>query len=163
LTLSARRACDAVDLVKNAGELGYLKPMFDRRVIESLRYDDELRVGEDFDFLLRALAATGGMTVYPELGYLYRQRTSSLSKGSARRALEGMLVADQRFRATQRASGPLLSELDRRRSALKTRLHWENVKASVREKRVVHALREAVMHPGIAHYALGSLFKFAAR
>ncbi|MFC0397030.1 glycosyltransferase family 2 protein [Paraburkholderia rhizosphaerae] len=163
LTLSAKRACDAVDLVKNAGELGYLKPMFDRRVIESLRYDDELRVGEDFDFLLRALAATGGMTVYPELGYLYRQRTSSLSKGSARRALEGMLVADQRFRATQRASGPLLSELDRRRSALKTRLHWENVKASLREKRVVHALREAVMHPGIAHYALGSLFKFAAR
>jgi succinoglycan biosynthesis protein ExoO len=163
LTLSAKRNCDAIDLVKNAGELGYLKPMFDRRVIEGLRYDEHLRVGEDFDFLLRALAASGSMTVYPELGYLYRQRTSSLSKGSARRALEGMLDADQRFRATQRASAPLLAELDRRRTALKTRLHWENVKASLREKRIVPALREALMHPGVAHYALGSLFKAAGR
>jgi succinoglycan biosynthesis protein ExoO len=163
LTLSAKRTCDAIDLVKNAGELGYLKPMFNARAVEGLRYDEQLRVGEDFDFLLRALAASGGMTVYPEFGYLYRQRTSSLSKGSARRALEGMLAADQRFRATQRASGPLLAELERRRRALKTRLHWENVKASLREKRIVYALREAVMHPGIAHYALGSLFKIAGR
>ncbi|CAB3768519.1 glycosyltransferase family 2 protein [Paraburkholderia solisilvae] len=163
LALQGKQTCDAVGLVKNDA-FGYLQPMFDRRAIEGVRYDEHLRVGEDFYFLLRVLAAHGSMTLYPEMGYLYRQRTRSLSKGVARQALEGMLVADQRFRAgAQRASESLLSELERRRRSLTTRLHWENVKTSLREKRIGFALREAALHPGIAHYALGSLFKFAGR
>lgn len=61
--------------------LGYLKPVFRRAflVAHGLRYDDHLRNGEDFHFVLEALARGAVMRFRAEPGYVYSVGQASVS------------------------------------------------------------------------------------
>ncbi|MEO8684401.1 MAG: glycosyltransferase [Devosia sp.] len=59
--------------------LGYLKPMIRADVLGALRYDESLRIGEDYDLVLRQLLAGAAMVVVPEPYYLYRRHSGSIS------------------------------------------------------------------------------------
>ena len=62
---------------------GYMKPMFDRRFLsrQSLRYDETLRIGEDYILLASALAKGGRCAIEPSVGYSYHVRSGSISRG----------------------------------------------------------------------------------
>lgn len=60
-------------------QLGYTKPIFRQTCLGDLRYRDDLRVGEDFDLLLRFAAAGHDLTIVPEALYLYRRHAASVS------------------------------------------------------------------------------------
>ncbi|MCJ2056408.1 glycosyltransferase [Methylobacterium sp. J-048] len=62
-------------------KLGYLKPMLRADLVRrhGLRYDTEVRIGEDFLFCLGALAAGARFVVGSYAGYGYRRGPSSLS------------------------------------------------------------------------------------
>ncbi|MEX3630388.1 MAG: hypothetical protein VB138_13985, partial [Burkholderia sp.] len=156
LDLTKRTIYSAIDLVRDAGRLGYLKPMFDRHIIEKISYNEQLRVGKDFDFLLRAVMRYGDVAVYPEMGYLYRERHGSLSREAASQALEAMIVADQRFRTEHHIDNTLLAALDRRLQAMSTRLHWEYVKTCLRQRRFAKAFRAILVHPRVICHAVDS-------
>lgn len=68
-------------LLRVGTNLGYLKPMFRRSFIarHGLTYDETLRIGEDFQFCLSALAAGARYHVVSDAFYLYRVRPGSLS------------------------------------------------------------------------------------
>lgn len=72
--------------------VGYLKPVIRRAALGDLRYREEMRVGEDFDFLLRAILRGVRFAVVPEGWYLYRRHRASISHrlGMA----EAMAIAD---------------------------------------------------------------------
>lgn len=57
--------------------LGYLKPIFRRSF--NARYNEDLRIGEDSDLILRLLVGGARMRIYPELGYFYRKHAASIS------------------------------------------------------------------------------------
>jgi succinoglycan biosynthesis protein ExoO len=61
--------------------LGYLKPLFRRAFLEAhgLRYDERLRNGEDFHFVLEALAQGAVMRFQAEPGYVYSVAAGSVS------------------------------------------------------------------------------------
>lgn len=52
-----------------APALGYLKPMIRAGLLQHLRYDESLRIGEDYDFVLRLLLGGARMVVLPEPFY----------------------------------------------------------------------------------------------
>jgi succinoglycan biosynthesis protein ExoO len=97
-----------------ADQLGYLKPImridFLRR--HNLTYDESLTIGEDFDLVLRALAAGAVYRYTPASGYRYRRRAGSISHridaaqlermGAALTATASVLPADARRLATRR-------------------------------------------------------------
>ncbi|MDE2488368.1 MAG: glycosyltransferase [Alphaproteobacteria bacterium] len=74
-------------------ELGFLKPLMRRAFLEAnrLRYDETLRLGEDFALYARALALGARFKILPPCGYVAVERGDSISSrhGAAElRALE---------------------------------------------------------------------------
>jgi succinoglycan biosynthesis protein ExoO len=78
---------------------GYMKPIFERRLLRQhgLRYDETLRVGEDYILFASALAKGGRCAVEPEIGYSYHVRTGSISRVLESGHVAAMLAADRVF------------------------------------------------------------------
>jgi succinoglycan biosynthesis protein ExoU len=86
-------------------ELGYLKPLMRRGFLESmrLRYDDRLRLGEDFVLYVQALLRGAKLVLVPSCGYVAVARSGSLSRAhgalelAALEAADGRLLEEARF------------------------------------------------------------------
>jgi Glycosyltransferases involved in cell wall biogenesis len=63
------------------GEIGFLKPVMRRSFLDAhgLRYDESLRLGEDYDLYLRALLRGARYTIIEHCGYAAVVRPDSLS------------------------------------------------------------------------------------
>jgi succinoglycan biosynthesis protein ExoO len=79
--------------------LGYLKPMIRTRMAGSHRYDETMRIGEDFEFIARLLLDGAAFIAVPQPWYLYRRHASSTSHRLTTADLECMIGADERMRA----------------------------------------------------------------
>lgn len=86
------------DFAGARNHLGYVKPVIRRQALGVLRYRTDLRVGEDFDLLLRLAAAGQPLTVLPEAWYLYRRHAASISHRLGAEDAAAMLRAMQDFR-----------------------------------------------------------------
>ena len=78
---------------------GYLKPVFERAFIEqhALRFDENLRIGEDYVFLASALALGARCVIEPIPGYNYNIREGSISRVLELRHIEAMVEGDRVF------------------------------------------------------------------
>jgi succinoglycan biosynthesis protein ExoO len=75
---------DATALLRAEGgtppvPVGYLKPLIRRGTLGTLRYREDLPIGEDFDLLLRLSLKGARIAVLPEPWYLYRRHARSTS------------------------------------------------------------------------------------
>lgn len=117
--------------------LGYLQPMFRRRVIaeQGLVYDETLKIAEDYDFLARLLAKGARMRVFPWPGYLYRQRHRSLSRTLSAADVRAMLKADDEFRRQAAAQDRAVrAALDARRETIVRTLSYLSFVEAVRRR-----------------------------
>ncbi len=78
------------------GELGFLKPIMRRAFIErhGLRYDETLRLGEDYAFYVRSLRAGAIFRVIGPSGYVAIERGTSLSSHHAAADLTNLAEFD---------------------------------------------------------------------
>lgn len=69
-------------MMAGPSNLGYLKPIFSRTFLDrhGIRYEEGLRIGEDFLLCLRCLMAGTEMVVSGRAGYHYRMVAGSLSR-----------------------------------------------------------------------------------
>ncbi|GGB07602.1 glycosyl transferase [Brucella endophytica] len=81
---------------------GYMKPVFERAFLEThgFRYDEALRIGEDYIFLASVLAKGGKLIVEPIAGYVYHLRAGSISRVLEMHHVVSMLEADRKFLAS---------------------------------------------------------------
>ena len=128
--------------------LGYLKPLIRTDRLKQLRYDEHLRIGEDYDFVLRLLLADARMIVVPEPFYLYRRHSASISHRLSVIDMRAML---ERQDALAAANAPLTSELAtafaKRRSMLRTGLAYEELVASIKARKLPQALDTLARDP----------------
>lgn len=129
--------------------LGFLKPLFRRDAIEkvALRYNEDLRIGEDYDFILRALASGLKLWIEPEALYLYRKHSRSLSHTLTNADIEKMLTADYAFISAQpsdlrHAFGPRLASLRRAKA-------WNGFVQAAKERQPARALACILSTPSI--------------
>lgn len=89
------------EIFRSEHNFGYMKPVFERRFIEAhgLRFDEELRIGEDYLLLASALACGGRCAVEPLAGYIYHIREGSISRVLRLEHIDAMVAADDRFLA----------------------------------------------------------------
>ena len=94
-----------------------MKPIFERQFLErhALRYDETLRIGEDYILLASALAKGGRCVVEPRAGYAYHIRTGSISRVLELHHVEAML--DGRCDVPARPSRSMRRRRPRRRGA----------------------------------------------
>lgn len=80
---------------------GYLKPLFRRDFLRrhGLRYDDTLRIGEDFQLVLECLIRGARYARHGSAGYAYTSRPGSISHRLRPADVHAMVAADRRFLA----------------------------------------------------------------
>ena len=77
-------------------ELGFLKPLIRRSFLDrhKLRYDEDLRLGEDYALYARALAAGARFLLIPAAGYVSVERAGSISVQHTKLDLERLRDSD---------------------------------------------------------------------
>ena len=115
-------------------ELGFLKPIMRRSFLDAhkLRYDERLRLGEDFALYTRALAAGAIFRVVPERTYASTVRSGSISGHHSKADLE-------RLRDSSRSLRQLPRLTDRERALL--RIHYEAIDARIQWLNVIDAVK----------------------
>lgn len=83
---------------RQRGELGFVKPIVRREFLErhGLTYDPRLRLGEDYDLYVRALAKDARFRITASVGYAARVRAGSLSGRHGTSDLSALLDASDR-------------------------------------------------------------------
>lgn len=127
---------------------GYMKPIFDRLYLErhGLRYDETLRIGEDYILLASALAKGGSCVVEPSVGYAYHIRDGSISRVLELHHVEAMLRADAVFVRGHRLGAEAKAAQARRTRSLEQAASFlllvQHLKARELLKAVAAALRD---------------------
>ena len=129
--------------------LGYLKPLIRRDAIGAMRYRRELRIGEDFDFLLRLTLSGARLAVLPEAYYLYRRHGRSISHRLSERSARAMIDAQDALSDAGLGAG-LSDLLQARRARLQQEAAFAALVAQLRSMRIGAAMRSLVARPSLA-------------
>jgi len=134
--------------------LGYLKPIFQRRFLDEngLRYDEKLRIGEDYILLASALAKGGRCVVEPTTGYVYHIRTGSISRVLELHHVEAMVGADAAFAAAHSMDSEALAAFARRGRSLRKAASFLSLVQHIKARSPLKALRTALSDPAAVRH-----------
>lgn len=144
-------------LFKSKFNLGYMKPVFERRFLHAigLLYDETLSIGEDYLLLATALARGGVCAVEPEPGYSYHITEGSISRVLALHHVENMIAADAAFLRSNRLDSKAEAAFQRRARSLANAAAYLSLVRHIKERAPLKALGEALRNPGaIGHLRL---------
>jgi succinoglycan biosynthesis protein ExoO len=147
LDLSRPITFDSVDLIENANKCGYLKPVFRSERLGHIRYNEQLYLGEDLDYYLRALVTGAMLRVYPAPGYFYRKHRRLESSATQRKKVEGMLISSIAFRNEFAKSGRLSIACKNRENELRLIVNYLDLVDLVRNREFVKAVYFILKNP----------------
>jgi succinoglycan biosynthesis protein ExoU len=146
-------------------ELGFVKPLMRRSFLyeHGLKYDEELRLGEDYALYARALAAGARFLLIQEAGYVSVVRPESLSAKHSKRDLERLRDSD-----TQLIKRKTLSQLERRAInahyvSIDCRVQWLAVIEAFKSKNIRGFLAPLCRSPKVSLYIVMRLFDEVCR
>lgn len=133
---------------------GYMKPIFLREYLEAneLRYDENLRIGEDYILLADALALGGICVVEPAVGYAYHVRNGSISRVLELHHVEAMQRADAAFEARNRLDGEAKKAFTRRARSLSQAASFLSLVTHIKQRSPLKALRTALGDPAAVRH-----------
>lgn len=136
-------------LFEGTFNFGYMKPIFLRGYLDDnhLRYDENLRIGEDFILLASALAKGGRCVVEPSVGYAYHVRSGSISRVLEPRHVEAMQHADAHFERVNRLDGEARLAFTRRRRSLSRAATFLSLVQHIKSRSPLKAMRTALRDP----------------
>ncbi|MDB5439728.1 MAG: hypothetical protein JWM33_2155 [Caulobacteraceae bacterium] len=131
--------------------LGFLKPVIRRARLGSSRYDEGLRIAEDFDLIVRLLCDGAHYRLYPNIHYLYRKHSASISHVLSGRDVEQMMLSHEALVAGLRAQGRAVSPaFPRRFKSLQTSAAFTQLVDTIKAKNIEQALKIAAGDPAAA-------------
>ena len=125
--------------------LGYLKPIFRRTSLDRwrLRYDESLRIGEDYQIVAEALLQGAKYIHVPTAGYVYRSRAESISHRLQPGELLAILDAEQKtLERFSHAFAP------KEHAAFKAR--WDSLKNALTYIEAIEALKSGRVGAALA-------------
>jgi succinoglycan biosynthesis protein ExoU len=140
-------------------DLGFFKPLMSRRFLEthSLRYDESLRLGEDYALYARCLALGARFLVVPAQGYISAGRTDSLSARHSKEDLERLRDSDLELvkmcAFTEEEHRAILKHYH----SIDARVQWLNVIEAVKDKSPVRFLEAALRSREVALFVSARL------
>jgi succinoglycan biosynthesis protein ExoO len=141
------------DLYGPGPALGYLKPLFRKSILTgpTSYYDESLKIGEDYDLVLRLLCAGKQMRVYPLPLYFYRRHSASASHRLNESALEALRAADERFfKQISSRDQALADAVKGRMRSVETALAFEKLLNAIKARNWSAAVRIALREPQAA-------------
>lgn len=138
--------------------LGYLKPVIRRSALGTLRYDENIRIAEDYDFLLRLLLEGAKLMLVSDPLYLYRRHPASLSHRLSVPHMEAMIANHRALYARGYELPPSTRALlDYRLEALRKGLAYERLVAKLKQREVLSALLHLFNRPSLLWPLMRSL------
>ncbi|NVD42954.1 glycosyltransferase family 2 protein [Ensifer sp. HO-A22] len=136
-------------LFRSTYNFGYMKPMFDRRFLEQkrLRFNEDIRIGEDYILLASALAEGGRCVVDPSAGYRYHIREGSISRVLERSHIDAMVAADADFLRTHTIDGPAMAMQRKRSRSLKEAHAFLTLVDNIKSRSLGSAVTTALSSP----------------
>lgn len=136
-------------IFRSTFNFGYLKPMFSRDFLEThgLKFDETLRIGEDYILLASALAAGGACAIEPEPGYIYNIREGSISRVLKRNHVHAMMEADRRFVDRYRLEGAAALAQQRRSRSLEDANDFLILVENIKQKSLAGCVQVALRNP----------------
>ncbi len=132
--------------------LGFLKPLFLRESLEKhgIRYNETLRIGEDYDFVLQGLAEGLKFWVEPEPYYLYRKHSQSVSSTLKNTDIARMIEGDRAFIQNQLAKGTDLRAAFRpRQRSLERARAWNDLVSALKARDLLAAGQLVLKRPSL--------------
>jgi succinoglycan biosynthesis protein ExoO len=136
-------------LFEETFSFGYMKPIFERDFVQrnALRYDETLRIGEDYIFLASALAKGGRCAVDPQPGYTYYIRSGSISRVLELHHVEAMLAADAAFLRDHPLAAAAQAAQARRTRSLEEAASFLTLVDHLKQRAPLRAIRTALRDP----------------
>lgn len=130
------------DKKRPRGELGFLKPIMRRSFLEqhNLRYQEHMRLGEDYELYARALALGAKMLLVPAQGYVAVVRPDSLSGRHTIEDLRNLRDCDVELAKIPGLSNRELKALRKHYLSTDCRLQWRLLIEAVKARSVKTAL-----------------------
>ncbi|WP_192179382.1 glycosyltransferase [Mesorhizobium amorphae] len=134
--------------------LGYLKPIFQRRFLNAngLRYDEGLIIGEDYILLASALAKGGRCVVEPTTGYVYHIRSGSISRVLELHHVEAMRKADAIFAETHAMDPEAAAAFARRSRSLRRAASFLSLVQHIKARSPLKAIWTALSDPAAVRH-----------
>ncbi|MGH7019204.1 MAG: glycosyltransferase family 2 protein [Brevundimonas sp.] len=139
-------------------EMGFIKPLMrcDFLAEHSLTYDEELRLGEDYDLYARALALGARLHLLPPMGYFATTRADSLSGRHGIADLERLRDCDLRLARLRRLSPSEGRAVRAHYQSLDARVQWRRLIEAVKARDVAGGLA-TFTSPAVAAHLIGQL------
>ncbi|WP_137131358.1 glycosyltransferase family 2 protein [Rhizobium sp. FY34] len=140
---------DSNVIFRSTFNFGYMKPMFEREFLarKSLRFDENLRIGEDYILLASALASDGICAIEPSPGYLYHIREGSISRVLKSQHVHAMMEADRRFLERYALDPAAHAAQERRSRSLEEADAFLALVEEIKRGSVMGCLKLAAAHP----------------
>lgn len=135
--------------LKRGFKLGYLKPVFNAAFLRSngIRYEESIRIGEDYAFCLDCLIAGAKLVLTGEPLYRYSLTPGSLSRQLSEEDLRLMLSRNAADLARPQVASrpPLRRALEVRQRSIEANLRFMHFVAAFKGRRLLPALRHALL------------------
>lgn len=150
LTLEDFVAGNITQRGRERAEIGFLKPVMRRDFLErhGLGYKNGMRLGEDYDLYLRALACGARYTIIDSCGYGAVVRADSLSGRHRTQDLKALADADEAVLAEFDLSGEATRLVRRHQRQIQDRYALRRFLDVKRERGPLAAAGYALGHPG---------------
>ncbi|HBF32381.1 glycosyltransferase family 2 protein [Rhizobium sp.] len=134
---------------KQRGEIGFLKPVMRREFLDrhGLRYNESLRLGEDYDLYARALVAGARYKIIHSCGYGAVVRHDSLSGKHRTDDLKRLYEADQSILASAKLTAVQESLLRRHEKHVRDRYELRHFLDLKNTRGSLAAIAYAIAHP----------------
>lgn len=127
---------------------GYLKPMIRSSALRTIRYNEDLRVDEDYDLYLRLMIAGHRFMVIPDGLYLYRRHPKSTSHRASTASLERMVKVQTDFiRTLPQGSEKLAEAISARCRSHLRELHYTRLLDALKQRQWLLAIGRLIRHP----------------
>lgn len=153
--LPENKILTAEDVLKYSN-LGYLKPVIKTSLIReyNLQYDEGLRIGEDYHFLLDALLTGAKCFIGPPGGYFYTRHEHSISYRSNLQNIEKLIQKSLKLQQTANFPGSLTGLLSKRIKQLKNWLAYEKMVINLKQGKIQTFITNALQTPdGLIYFA----------
>jgi len=127
---------------RGALDLGFLKPLMRRSFLDrhGLRYQPEMRLGEDYELYARAIALDARFLVCGAAGYISVERAGSLSKEHSEADLLRLRDCDDAIGATRTLTNAEHDALRRHWNSVDRRLQWRRLISAIKARDAAMAL-----------------------
>lgn len=129
--------------------LGYMKPFISAAFLRQhkLHYNVDIRIGEDYLLLARALAAGAHCIVEPMAGYLYTSRCGSISHRLTRADILRIALGDERFISEYKLPPAAVKAQKKREAHLKDAYAFICLVEALKARNVLGALQAVATAP----------------